>query len=157
MTDKLEASDKLFLAGGLIVSAFCIGLLTGAQSMIPERHERIAQMNGVYGTDSDNDGIDDAFELLAIRYYPNDKVKTLADINHTTDLDGDGYLLIEEWLMRQVPHQCYIPKVMPQECYWRASPTWANWEGYVRPFCAPVCDDPCKRHLATCPYDFTGI
>ena len=46
--------------------------------------------------DSDNDGIPDWFEWLAIRYLPNDNVKTLADVTGASDLDGDELSLLDE-------------------------------------------------------------
>lgn len=46
--------------------------------------------------DTDNDGIADAFERALISQYSN--LRSLADIDHTTNADGDQYLDVEEFI-----------------------------------------------------------
>ena len=48
--------------------------------------------------DTDQDGIADEWELKLIDSDKTDALESLADIDHSTDADNDGYLDVEEWL-----------------------------------------------------------
>lgn len=48
--------------------------------------------------DTDGDGIEDAYEQRIIDGDLTDNITSLADVDHTTDSDNDGYYDAEEWM-----------------------------------------------------------